>query len=162
MRKTADFIEEANSLKGADASAKESKRGRHPKSLANLKAHAWPKGVSGNPGGKPKQDWGAILARAVIEGNLDAAYAGLSHQLNKGNAYTFKELCERGYGKLKETHQVTHVHEETADADLAERITSLERDLGLARTIDEAGRAGIAAAGTSKANGKAKDSPVLP
>lgn len=47
------------------------------------------------------------------------------------------------------------------DSNLTDRIAELERDLGLARAIDEAGRIGIAAAGASKTNGKAKTSDVL-
>lgn len=49
----------------------------------------------------------------------------------------------------------------TDDASLKERIAQLERDLGLARAIDEAGRIGIAQAGVESTNGHAKDTPVL-
>lgn len=49
----------------------------------------------------------------------------------------------------------------TNDSDLSQRIIELERELGLAAAIDEAGRAGIAQAGAEKTNGSAKDTPVL-
>ena len=48
------------------------------------------------------------------------------------------------------------------DTDLTKRIADLERDLGLAGAIDEAGRIGSAQAGTGPTNGKAKDSELLP
>ena len=81
------------------------KREAHPNSLKNLKPYV--PGVSGNPGGKPGYDVAAALARAVIEGSQSDAYEGLAAQLAKGNAYTFKELAERGYGKLKEKIEVS-------------------------------------------------------
>lgn len=48
------------------------------------------------------------------------------------------------------------------DPNLNERIAELERDLGLAKAIDDAGRIGIAKAGASKKNGAAKVADVLP
>ena len=80
-------------------------RGRHPNSRANLRPFR--PGVSGNPGGKPKYDVAAALARAIIEENQEEAYKGLAKALLKGNAYVFKELAERGYGKLKEKMEVS-------------------------------------------------------
>jgi hypothetical protein len=44
--------------------------GRHPNSIANLRPY--PKGVSGNPGGKPRVDMSAIIARPILEGNQEA------------------------------------------------------------------------------------------
>jgi len=72
-------------------------RGPHPDVG---KAYRWKKGQSGNPGGRPKHDYAAELARAIIEGNPEAAYKGLLAQLGKGNAKVFVALAERGYGKL--------------------------------------------------------------
>ena len=71
----------------------------HPNSRANL-VKPFPKGVSGNPGGKPRVDVSAIIARAILEGNQEAIYEGLAKALIKGNAYVFKELSERAYGKV--------------------------------------------------------------
>jgi len=44
----------------------------------------------------------ALIARAILENNQEAAYEALGNALLKGNAYVFKELAERGYGKVKE------------------------------------------------------------
>lgn len=154
--KTAQFIEEAKSLKPA----KSSKRGTHPNSLKNLAPY--PKGVSGNPGGKPKYDVAGEIARAVIEGNREAVYAGLAKAMIKGNAYVFKELADRGYGKLRESKEVTHRYEEVQDQDLNARIAELERELGLAGAIDEAGRIGIAQAGSTEQIEPASITDLLP
>jgi hypothetical protein len=91
MFRTADSIEEANSLKPEKKVAKG--RGSHPNSRANLKPY--PKGTSGNLGGhnKPKVDVAALIARAIIEENQEAAYKALGQALLKGNAYVFKELA---------------------------------------------------------------------
>lgn len=159
--RTADFIEESNSLKAPKAVAKDgTKRGTHANSRKNLVA-PYPKGVSGNPGGRQKNDIAKEIAQAVFSENQEAIYKAMSKALLKGNAYVFKEIAERGFGKLKEISEVRHVHEDVSDADLDKRIAELERDLGLANAIDEAGRDGIAQAGTEKANGSAKDTPVL-
>jgi len=158
MPKTADFIEETKSLT-PEKSSKKDKRGMHPNSRANLAPY--PKGVSGNPGGKPHYDVAAEIARAILEGNREAAYEGLAKALIKGNAYVFKELSDRAYGKPKETKEIKHIYQEAPDAELSQRIADLERELGLAAAIDEAGRAGIAAAGENKANGHAKDTNLL-
>jgi hypothetical protein len=100
------------------------------------------------------------------EGNeeLLQEYAhGFSKQLRKGNAYTFKELAERGYGKLVQRNEVTGKDggpietRDVADGDLSERIKQLERDLGYASAIDEAGRIGSAEARAETPAGAAKD-----
>jgi hypothetical protein len=152
MPKTADFIEETKSLKTESASKK---RKVHPNSLKNLAPY--PKGVSGNPGGKPKYDVAAEIARAVIEGNKEAAYKGLATALCKGNAYVFKELAERGYGKLKESREVTHIHQDLSDKELDEQIASIIAKLGLAAQID----ALEPVKGERAPNGHAKDTDVL-
>ena len=163
--RTADSIEEtkaAKSLKaenparGRDGKI-EGKRGKHPNSLKNMKP--WPKGVSGNPGGLPGFDVAAHLARTVIEENREAIYEGLSKAAMTGNAYVFKELAERGYGKMKESLEITR--NTVKDADIDKRITELLRDLGLARAIDETGRVEVAHAGAGPTNGKAKVADVL-
>lgn len=159
MNKTAEFIEEANAAKSL-TSTKPQRRKIHPNSLKNLAPY--PKGVSGNPGGVPKYDVAAEIARAVLEGNREAAYAGLTKALCKGNAYVFKELAERGYGKLKEHREVTHIYQDVPDTDIEKRISELLADLGLAAQIDAAGGTEKPQAGASKANGHAKDSDLLP
>jgi hypothetical protein len=42
--------------------------------VENLKP--WPKGVSGNPAGRPKNDISVEIARAVFENNPEAIYTG--------------------------------------------------------------------------------------
>jgi hypothetical protein len=68
--------------------------------IANLKP--WQKGVSGNPGGRPKRDISSEIAQAVFEKNPEAIYHAMLRMLKKGDARTFKVLSERAYGKLKE------------------------------------------------------------
>lgn len=101
--RTADSIEETKAQRGTDSQKTErgsTRRGKHPNSRANLRPFR--PGISGNPGGRPRFDVAAALARAVIEENEEEAYKGLAKALMKGNAYVFKELADRGYGKLKE------------------------------------------------------------
>jgi hypothetical protein len=157
--RTADQIEE-NKAQKPQKTAKVSGRGNHPNSRAALTIAPFLPGVSGNPGGKPRTDVAAALARAVIEGCEGSAYMGLAKALCKGNAYVFKELAERGYGKLKEIKEVTHRYEDVPDPDLDKRLSELLRDLGLAGQIDEAGAPRIAG-GEEKTNGAAKDPVVL-
>ena len=78
---------------------------RNPNSLANLVP--WKPGQTGNPGGRPKHDVGADIARAILENNREAAYKALGQALMKGNAYVFKELCDRAYGKTQNKVEVT-------------------------------------------------------
>lgn len=121
----------------------------------------YPKGVSGNPGGMHHEDVAAEIARAVISGNKELIYEAMARTISKGNAYAYAVLADRGYGKLKERTEVTHVHQEVEDGDLHARIKQLETDLGLAREIDEAGRIGILAAGSGPAVEPKKDSKLL-
>jgi hypothetical protein len=158
--KTANFIAAQESLAQSAKETIKKPRKISPKSLANLRPPIQkgevrnPRGINGWAKGT---DVAAVLAKAVIEGNYEEAVEGLAAQLRKGNAYTFKELADRAYGKLKERKEVTHLYEEVPDADIDKRIAELERDLGLARAIDQAGRAGLAQAGAAKANGQSKD-----
>jgi hypothetical protein len=84
--------------------------------VENLKP--WPKGVSGNPAGRPRHDLSAEIARAVFEQNTELIYRAMLRALKKGNAKTFAVLAERGYGKL-----TTRVEMDMdASIHLAERI----------------------------------------
>ena len=83
------------------------KRRTTPRQLAALEAHKFKPGQSGNPSGLPGYDVAAKLAREVIEENYDGIKKGLAKQARAGNAYTFKEVSERGYGKLKQTVEVS-------------------------------------------------------
>lgn len=104
-KKTAQFIEEQKAASPSEPTKKYA-RGKHPnsrKGIENLRpAPPWQKGVSANPGGLPGTDLAAIAARRLFE----AAGEGELPAIPKGfNAYAFSVLADRGYGKLKETHE---------------------------------------------------------
>ena len=80
--------------------------GGQRKGLANLKP--WPKGVSGNPGGRPKRDAAAEIAQAVFEKNPQAIYAAMLKVLKRGNPRAFAVLADRAFGKLREEVEMTH------------------------------------------------------
>jgi hypothetical protein len=65
--------------------------------IQNLKP--WPKGVSGNPAGRPKDDISVEIARAVFENNPEAIYQGMLRRLKKGDARVFKVLASGHTGK---------------------------------------------------------------
>lgn len=164
--KTANSIEATKSAvttsvqPATTAAEKHKKESAKARSLANLVA-PWPKGVSGNPAGRRKNDLAKEIAQAIFSQNEEAIYKAMVRPLLEGNAYAYGVLADRAFGKLKETKEITHIHEDIEDADLAKRVSELEHDLGLAEAIDDAGRVGIAKARAAKANGSAKDTPVL-
>jgi hypothetical protein len=101
MKRTAQSIEEAKEARRSEKKPQtRHKTGFRGPSPDVGKATQWKKGQSGNPGGKPKHDFAAEIARAVFENNPNAIRAALEKALLKGNAYVFKELADRGYGKL--------------------------------------------------------------
>ena len=58
----------------------------------------------------------------------------LSKALLRGNAYAFKELGDRAFGKLKETHQVdVSPYKDVPAEDLTKEIKRLEVQLGYAK-----------------------------
>jgi hypothetical protein len=63
-----------------------------------------------------------------------------------GNAYAFKELAERAYGKMKERHELTGPdgrpiqYQDVSDEDLQKRVDEILRELGLVQAIDDAGK----------------------
>lgn len=111
--RTADSIEESKAQKDPkDIDSKCSDHAPEQRGPEHLVRFRWKKGQSGNPGGRPKSDFAAEFARKVLEARdneelLEEYATGFAKQLSKGNAYTFKELAERGYGKLKEKIEVT-------------------------------------------------------
>jgi len=70
------------------------------KQLACLKP--WKPGQSGNPGGRPKNDVAAQIARAIFEQNPEMLYQAFGKALSAGNAYAFQVLSDRAFGKLTE------------------------------------------------------------
>ena len=100
--RTAQTIEERqNSTQGS----RRQKRKQHPNSLANLKPKPWPKGVSGNPGGKPGYDVAAKIARKIFELNEEQIYQGMAQEVIDGKPYAFDVVANRGFGKLVEKHE---------------------------------------------------------
>ncbi len=77
--------------------------------IQNLKP--WKPGQSGNPGGRPKRDWAAEIARAVFERNADAIERAFARALRKGNVRAFKVLADRAYGRVPQ--QIEHPDERT-------------------------------------------------
>jgi hypothetical protein len=73
-----------------------------------LKPYWFQPGVSGNPGGRPKVDLAAEIARALFEQDGQAIFEAFRKVLRKGSPYAFQVLSDRAYGKLKETHQIEH------------------------------------------------------
>lgn len=66
----------------------------------NLKP--WKPGQSGNPGGRPKRDLAAEIARAIFEQNLEAITLVFAAELKKGNSKVFSALADRAYGKPRQ------------------------------------------------------------
>lgn len=79
---------------------------KHRRNTSGLRP-PWPKGVSGNPGGRPKRDFAAEIARAVIEGNREAIEKAFGKKLRKGDTKAFIALSDRGYGKAPQSAAVT-------------------------------------------------------
>jgi hypothetical protein len=98
----------------------------------------WKPGQSGNPSGRPKHDIAAEIAKAVFENNREALYLAYTKAALKGNAYAFKELADRAFGKLKERHEVeVSQYRELTDEQLLERVHQLEAELGIQRAVPE-------------------------
>lgn len=137
MRKTAQFIEEQKNLeKGNKKQIPQNTKTRGRKGNPNWKKGQsanpltqWKPGKSANPGGRPKTDVAAVIARAILENNQEAAYKALGDALLKGNAYVFKELAERGYGRVAQEI----VHSGSVEVELLlkegrERVAKLRKD----------------------------------
>lgn len=111
--------------------------------VQNLKP--WPKGFSGNPAGRPKNDISVEIARAVFENNPEAIYRAMARRLAKGDARAFKVLADRAYGRVKEQVEVgvsesiverlqaarRRALEGLSEAELNHRIEQLQRQLAI-------------------------------
>lgn len=60
----------------------------------------FPKGVSGNPGGRPKNDFAQMIAQKAFEKDPEKVLAAFFKQLAKGNGKVFTALADRAYGRL--------------------------------------------------------------
>ena len=129
-------IEEAKAAKGDAENSKDTSVVKKPRGNPNIRQWSYKPGQSGNPGGRPKTDMAKIIAQAVFEQNPDLIYQAMSSATLKGNAYAFKELASRAYGNLPE-----HIQVEDVSGSVDHRIAALERELGYADAIDEAGEA---------------------
>lgn len=160
--KTAKLIEESQASKESPEITPENTRKHKQHDASRIAAWQWKPGQSGNPGGRPKSDVAAAICRAAFENNAEAIYEGLTRDLIAGKAYTLQVASDRGYGKLKETKEITHIHQDVPDTDLEKRISELIADLGLAAQIDAVGGTEVPQTGAVKTNGHAKDSDLLP
>src|SRR5262249_29235240 len=64
------------------------------------KATQFKSGASGNPGGRPKRDAAAEIAKAIFERNEEEIYNAMLKVLKAGNAKVFSALADRGYGRV--------------------------------------------------------------
>lgn len=128
MRRTAESIEEAK-----EARSSEKPQSKHPKGKVTGfrgpspdvgKATQFKPGQSGNPGGRPKNDLAREIAQGVFENNPELIHRAFCRALRKGNAYVFKELADRAYGKVKETIEHTGEVNLTLN-DVRQRISEL-------------------------------------
>ena len=73
----------------------------------NKQGRRFKPGQSGNPGGRPKRDMAAEIAQAIFEENPEAIYRAMLKALKRGNPKVFAVLAERGFGRLKETIELS-------------------------------------------------------
>ena len=85
----------------------------------------FPKGKSGNPGGRPKNDLAREIAQGVFEEEPELIRQAFRKALQKGNAYVFKELGDRAYGKVKETVEVVATVRMLSDEELAKKLAEI-------------------------------------
>lgn len=137
--KTAESIERQESRKEenkssvfrAHNSAPVSAKRDRQKDAERLKPFRFQPGQSGNPGGRPKVDLAAEIAKALFEQDAEAIFAAFQKVLRKGSPYAFQVLSDRAFGKLKETHALEHsVYKDMSDSDLEAKIKELEQKLG--------------------------------
>ena len=67
----------------------------------------WKPGQSGNPGGRPKRDLAAEIARAVFERDPEAIARVFTTELRKGNSKVFTALADRAYGRPRQSLDFT-------------------------------------------------------
>lgn len=93
------------------------------------------KGVSGNPGGRPKGI--AALAREHKDKALDVLVAGMADEDARVRIASAREILDRGYGKpLTMTADVSNKIEEFDDESLDAAIAVLRSAIGADGDID--------------------------
>jgi hypothetical protein len=117
--RTANAIEGQKSEQEPNSQPKKYKRGEHPNSLKNLVA-PWKPGDVPNPTGK-NGDLASEIAQAIFSNNGEEIYKAMTKALLKGNAYAFTQIAERGFGKLKESVQVSGLEGVAAALEAARR-----------------------------------------
>ena len=136
--KTADSVEQQEERKAArgdkDLSPANTRHAREKlprRDPIRIAAWKWQPGRSGNPSGRPQRDLAAEIARAVFENNHGARYKAFTKALLRGNAYCYKELADRGYGRLKEhvQHEI-RPYQDASDEEIRKRIAEVEQKLG--------------------------------
>jgi hypothetical protein len=94
---------------------------------SRIAAWRWQPGKSANPGGRPKVDLSAEIARAVFEQDSQAIFQAFRKMLRKGSPYAYQVLSDRAYGKLKETiHAEISPYQEVSTPDLEAHVQELE------------------------------------
>lgn len=70
--------------------------------IENLKP--WPKGVSGNPSGRPRRDLSAEIARAVFERNPELIYRAMlkAFEMDMNASISLAERIQRGRRRVAE------------------------------------------------------------
>ena len=145
VNRATSFATTANGFFPTDQTVSTQNRGKTVERGRIENLRPWKPGQSGNPGGRPKKDIGAEIARAVIERNQEAICRAMSKALLRGNAHTFEVLANRAYGKVPNKVELTGMdggpveYRLMSDADLQARMEQLQNELGLV-PIGENGR----------------------
>lgn len=111
LDKPSQITEIIRPKKNKKIQVKESEQTKPHSRLANFgnKRVTWQKGVSPNPGGRPKRDMAAEIARALFERDPHGLLKAFDTAMRKGNsgvARMFSVFSDRAYGKLTEHLQV--------------------------------------------------------
>jgi hypothetical protein len=106
---TTDPVSKKKSLRSPLLPKTPDGRGRHPKSLANLTNPGWPKGVSGNPGGRPRKKPLTDALREYLDDpkNLARVITAMDKRIRKGDIRAIKELIDRVEGKVSQRVELT-------------------------------------------------------